>query len=68
MMDYPSRTRLKLLGHARVLDAREHPELVDQLAPGLSKERWSGYSSSRSFPTTGTARNKSPLASSWKRM
>jgi uncharacterized protein len=33
MMDYPSRTRLKLLGHARVLDAREHTELVDQLAP-----------------------------------
>ena len=32
-MDYPHRTRLKLLGHARVLDAREHPELVDQLAP-----------------------------------
>jgi len=33
MMDYPHRTRLKLLGHARVLDAREHSELVDQLAP-----------------------------------
>jgi uncharacterized protein len=33
MMDYPQRTRLKLLGHARVLDAREHPELLDQLAP-----------------------------------
>jgi predicted pyridoxine 5'-phosphate oxidase superfamily flavin-nucleotide-binding protein len=33
MMDYPHRTRLKLLGHARVLDARENPELVDQLAP-----------------------------------
>ncbi len=33
MMEYPRRTRLKLLGHARVLDAREHPELVDQLAP-----------------------------------
>ena len=33
MMDYPHRTRLKLLGHARVLDAREHPALVDQLAP-----------------------------------
>jgi predicted pyridoxine 5'-phosphate oxidase superfamily flavin-nucleotide-binding protein len=33
MMDYPTRTRLKLLGHARVLDAHEHPELVDQLAP-----------------------------------
>ena len=27
MMDYPRRTRLKLL------DAREHPELIDQLAP-----------------------------------
>ena len=33
MMDYPTRTRLKLLGHARVLDVHEHPELVDQLAP-----------------------------------
>jgi uncharacterized protein len=33
MMDYPHRTRLKLLGHARVLDAREHPELADQLVP-----------------------------------
>jgi predicted pyridoxine 5'-phosphate oxidase superfamily flavin-nucleotide-binding protein len=32
-MDYPHRTRLKLLGHARVLDVREHSELVDQLAP-----------------------------------
>ena len=31
MMDYPHRTRLKLLGHARVLDARKHPELADQL-------------------------------------
>ena len=31
-MDYPTRTRLKLLGHASVLDAREHPELVDQFA------------------------------------
>jgi len=33
LMDYPRRTRLKLLGHARVLDAREHPGLFDQLAP-----------------------------------
>jgi len=33
MMDYPNRTRLKLLGQARVLDAREHPDLADQLAP-----------------------------------
>ena len=32
LMDYPQRTRLKILGHARVLDAREHPELAGQLA------------------------------------
>lgn len=31
-MDYPRRTRLKILGHARVEDARGHPELVAQLA------------------------------------
>jgi uncharacterized protein len=34
LMDYPRRTRLKVLGHARVLEARGHPELVNQLAPG----------------------------------
>jgi uncharacterized protein len=33
LMDYPNRTRLKLLGHARVLDARENPELLAELAP-----------------------------------
>ena len=32
LMDYPQRTRLKILGHARVQDARQHPELVAQLA------------------------------------
>ncbi len=32
-MDYPGRERLKILGHARVLDAREHAELADQLSP-----------------------------------
>ncbi len=32
LMDYPQRTRLKILGHARVEDAREHPELVAQFA------------------------------------
>ncbi len=32
LMDYPQRARLKLLGRATVLDAREHPELVEQLA------------------------------------
>jgi len=28
LMDYPQRTRLKILGHARVEDARQHPGLV----------------------------------------
>ena len=38
LMDYPARTRLKILGHARVEDAREHPELAAQLAgPGPSR-------------------------------
>jgi len=32
LMDYPQRTRLKILGHARVEDARQHPELVQQFA------------------------------------
>jgi hypothetical protein len=32
LMDYPQRTRLKILGHVRVEDARKHPELVAQLA------------------------------------
>jgi len=32
LMDYPRRERLKILGHARVEDAREHPDLVVQFA------------------------------------
>jgi len=32
LMDYPRRERLKILGHARVEDARQHPEWVAQLA------------------------------------
>lgn len=32
MMDYPRRERLKLLGHAEVLDAREHSDLVAKIA------------------------------------
>ena len=32
LMDYPHRERLRILGHARVEDARQHPELVAQLA------------------------------------
>jgi predicted pyridoxine 5'-phosphate oxidase superfamily flavin-nucleotide-binding protein len=33
LMDYPGQQRLKILGHARVVDAREHPALADQLSP-----------------------------------
>jgi predicted pyridoxine 5'-phosphate oxidase superfamily flavin-nucleotide-binding protein len=33
LMDYPRRERLKILGHACVLDAREHPDVADQLSP-----------------------------------
>jgi predicted pyridoxine 5'-phosphate oxidase superfamily flavin-nucleotide-binding protein len=32
LMDYPQRTRLKILGHARVEDARLHPDLVKRVA------------------------------------
>ena len=32
LMDYPRRERLKILGHARIEDARQHPELVAQFA------------------------------------
>ena len=33
MMDYPQRERVKILGHAKVFDAREHPGLVDKVLP-----------------------------------
>ena len=33
LMDYPGRTRLKILGRSEVLDAREHPDLVEATAP-----------------------------------
>jgi predicted pyridoxine 5'-phosphate oxidase superfamily flavin-nucleotide-binding protein len=32
LMDYPRRERLKILGHARMEDARQHAELVAKLA------------------------------------
>jgi len=38
LMDYPQRQRLKILGHARTLDARGQPELVAELAePALHR-------------------------------
>jgi hypothetical protein len=33
LVDYPRRERLKILGRARVLDAKEHPELIPQVLP-----------------------------------
>ena len=33
LMDYPHRTRLKILGHAQVLDAQEHAGLAARLTP-----------------------------------
>lgn len=33
LIDYPSRTRLKLMGRARVVDARDDAALADRLAP-----------------------------------
>ncbi len=32
LMDYPNRTRLKIIGHARVVDAKAHSELFATLA------------------------------------
>lgn len=32
LMDYSQRERLKILGHSRVLDARQHPDLVERYA------------------------------------
>jgi predicted pyridoxine 5'-phosphate oxidase superfamily flavin-nucleotide-binding protein len=32
LMDYPQRTRQKILGYARFEDARQHPELVANLS------------------------------------
>ncbi len=33
LMDYPRRERLKIIGHAEVLAAKEHPALAAELAP-----------------------------------
>lgn len=37
LMDYPRQERLKILGRVRVLDAREHPELSQQLQSGVDQ-------------------------------
>lgn len=37
LMDYPNRERLKILGHARVVDGRTHPELLAQVTSPETK-------------------------------
>lgn len=39
LMDYPHRRRLKLLGHARAIDARERPDLMAQLGAANADAR-----------------------------
>lgn len=39
LMDYPQRTRLKLMGHATVLDAREHPDMAAALTAASDRKR-----------------------------
>ena len=59
LMDYPRRERLKILGHARIEDARQHPELVAQLGEPEVQRLSNGCSSSKSAHSIGTARNTS---------
>ena len=35
-MDYPQRARLKIMGHARVLDRRDEPKLAEQVVANPS--------------------------------
>jgi len=39
LMDYPRRLRLKILAHATVHDARDHPDLVERVAPAALARR-----------------------------
>jgi predicted pyridoxine 5'-phosphate oxidase superfamily flavin-nucleotide-binding protein len=39
LMDYPARTRLKLLGHARILDPAAHPAELEQLCEPEDRKR-----------------------------
>ena len=39
LMDYPNRARLKILGHAKIEDARLHPDLAAQLSNPSMKAR-----------------------------
>jgi len=39
LMDYPNRTRLKILGRARVMNARAHPDLLAQVTDRSMKSK-----------------------------
>lgn len=39
LMDYPARTRLKILGHARAVDVKDDPALADRVAPPELRSR-----------------------------
>jgi predicted pyridoxine 5'-phosphate oxidase superfamily flavin-nucleotide-binding protein len=39
LMDYPSRQRLKILGHARLADPHQESELAERLAPSREQAR-----------------------------
>ncbi len=69
LMDYPNQRRLKLLGHARTIDAASDPALLARLQDHYPA-RSNAASSSRSKGSTGTARNTSRPASprpSWRK-
>jgi len=60
LMDYPQRTRLKILGHARVEMRDSIPNLSRNSPSRKSSALWNGCFSSRLFPSIGTVRNTSP--------
>ncbi len=59
LMDYPQRTRLKILSHARVEDARQHPELVAKFSEPNVRRDVERIFLSRWFPLIGTVQNTS---------
>jgi hypothetical protein len=56
-MDYPNRTRLKVLDHARVLDAREHSDFVAQISEPNVRRLVERLFFMMSCPSIGTAPN-----------
>lgn len=59
LMDYAHRTRLKILGCARMVERDQDPALIARL--GLITVRaWNAASSSRCRPLAGIARNTLP--------